>query len=237
MMKINSLSKVLVFVFVSIALCSCGNNDEGTSLTAHDIALTDSEWVDLGLPSGLLWASCNVGETRPEDYGDYYAWGETAVKDVYDWQTYIHCNGAPSRLTKYCNQAALGFDEYTDDLTILQTVDDAASVNIGGGARIPSSSEWRELMAGTISVWTTVNNVYGRKIIGDNGNAIFLPAAGGYWGSALCGDGKYGYYWADGIDLDNPRYAWYFCFDYSLTDNGSIGRDHGFPVRAVRGKK
>ena len=93
---------------------------------------TDYAYVDLGLPSGLLWATCNVGADNPEDYGDYFAWGETQPKDVvYYWSTYPYCNGSYNTLTKYCNNSNYGYNGFTDDLTILLPEDDAATANSG----------------------------------------------------------------------------------------------------------
>ena len=105
---------------------------------------TSGEWVDLGLPSGLLWYSVNLGAAAPEHYGDYYAWGETKTKEDYSWSTYAY-GSASNQLTKYCNNSEYGLDGYTDNLTTLQSSDDAATAVIGKGARIPTKDEWQEL--------------------------------------------------------------------------------------------
>ena len=86
-------------------------------------------YVDLGLPSGTLWATCNVGADTPEGYGDYFAWGETQPKDVYNWSNYQYCNGSHDQLTKYCNNSSYGYNGFTDNLTTLQPGDDAATAN------------------------------------------------------------------------------------------------------------
>ena len=95
------------------------------------------EYVDLGLPSGTLWATCNVGADTPESYGDYFAWGETEPKTTYDWSTYKYCVGEYDRLTKYCSDTTYGYNGFTDDLYVLQPSDDAATVNWGEGWRTP----------------------------------------------------------------------------------------------------
>ena len=107
------------------------------------------EYVDLGLPSGLLWATCNVGATSPEDYGDYFAWGETQPKDTYEWSTYQYCNGSYNTLTKYCSNSSYGYNGFTDNLTTLLPEDDAATANWGGNWRMPTKEEFQELYNNT----------------------------------------------------------------------------------------
>jgi len=191
-------------------------------------------WVDLGLPSGLLWADRNVGASTPEDYGNYYAWGETTPKNIYEWSTYAYGNNY-DELTKYCSEASYGLNGFTDNLTVLQASDDAATVNLGGGARTPTKDQWKELIDHTTSTWITRNGVNGRLLTGFNGNSLFLPAAGYRYGSDLIGAGVDGYYWLSTLYTDDPSYVWNFDFDSYLQDmdyNG--GRGNGFSVRAVR---
>ena len=140
------------------------------------------EWVDLGLPSGTKWYSCNVGVTTPWEYGDYFAWGETTTKDYYDWSTYAYGTGE-NALTKYCNNADNGLNGFTDGLTTLESTDNAATTILGSGARTPTQAEWQELVDNTTSEWTTMDGVYGRKFTASNGKSIFLPAAGNRFGS------------------------------------------------------
>ena len=195
---------------------------------------TAVQWVDLGLPSGLLWADRNVGAQSPEDYGNYYAWGETKPKEVYDWTTYAYGNDDDA-LTKYCYKSDFGLNGFTDNLTTLEASDDAATVNLGGKARTPTQDEWKELINNTTSTWTTRNGVYGRLLTAPNGKSIFLPAAGGRLGSSLTDAGEYGYYWSSALDTDDPDGAWYFLFSsgYQGMFSGYY-RDNGFSVRAVR---
>ena len=189
-----------------------------------------SDWVDLDLPSGLLWATRNVGATSPEEYGDYFAWGETQTKEVfYNWSTYRYSNGDYDQLTKYCNNSSYGYNGFTDGLTTLQPGDDAATANYGG--RTPTQAEWKELIDNTTSQWTTINGVNGRCLTGSNGNSLFLPAAG----RALRSDGSDGYYWSSSLCTELPRYARRFIFLSDIQRVYSNGdRCSGYTVRAVR---
>ena len=129
--------------------------------------------VDLGLPSGLKWAACNLGASRPEEYGDYYAWGETEPKEKYSWETYKF--GTDFVLSKYVTDPAYGA---VDHKTLLDPEDDAAVVNLGGSWRMPTEAEYDELISKAIWTWTSRNGVSGYLVTGSNGNSIFLPAAG-----------------------------------------------------------
>ena len=192
-----------------------GNNGGGT-YNVH-------EYVDLGLPSGTLWATCNVGATSPEGYGDYFAWGETTPKDTYNWDTYRYCNGYYNKLTKYCSKSGYGDNGFTDTLTVLLPEDDAAAANWGNDWCVPTADQWRELSDNTITVWTTQDGVEGRLLTASNGNSLFLPAAG-----------SHGRYWSSSLYTDYPYNAWYFNFEsgyYYVVDNR---RDYGLPVRPVR---
>lgn len=206
-----------------------------TVMVKCDCNLTSGDWVDLGLPSGLLWATRNVGASSSTDYGNYYAWGETTPKSFYDWSTYRYCNGNYDQLTKYCNNSFWGYNGFTDGLTTLQPVDDAATANYGG--RTPTKEEWLELANNTTSQWITINGVIGRCFTGSNGNSLFLPAAGGRWCSYLFRAGSYGLYWSSSLLTDFPDGAWYFYFDsgrQSVEYSSGYRRHVGFTVRAVR---
>lgn len=190
-------------------------------------------YIDLGLPSGLLWATCNVGSDTPEGYGDYFAWGETTTKSTYNWSTYKYCNGSGSTLTKYCNNADYGDNGFTDNLTTLQASDDAATANWGAGWRMPTADEMRELRDNCVVVWTEQNGVNGRKFTGPNGNSIFLPAAGYRGGSELNGAGSYGYCWSSSLDTGYPNGAWSLDFYSGGCNLYGSNRDCGFTVRPV----
>ena len=191
-------------------------------------------YVDLGLPSGLLWASCNVGADNPEDYGDYFAWGETTPKDTYNWSTYQYCNGSNNTLTKYCNNSNYGYNGFTDNLTTLEPSDDAATANWGSGWRMPTKEEWQELYNNTTVTWTTQNGVNGRLFTAANGNSLFLPAAGYRGNSSLYSAGSFGVYWSSSLYTDNPSRAWSFYFGSGYTIMYSYDRNYGQSVRAVR---
>ena len=191
-------------------------------------------YVDLDLPSGLLWATCNVGATSPEDYGDYFAWGETQPKDTYSWSTYQYCNGSNSTLTKYCNNSSYGYNGFTDNLTTLLPEDDAAAANWGGNWRMPTKEEFQELYNNTTVTWTQQNGVNGRLFTASNGNSLFLPAAGYRFNSSLYDAGSYGYYWSSSLITEGPDYAWDLYFDsgnYGVSDDY---RYYGQSVRPVR---
>ena len=195
-----------------------------------------NDYVDLGLPSGLLWATCNVGANVPEEYGDYFAWGETTPKDTYNWSTYQYCNGSFNTLTKYCNNSSYGYEGFTDDLTTLLPEDDAATANWGSGWRMPTEEEWEELLDNTTVTWTTQNGVNGRLFTATNGNSLFLPAAGARWDGELGNVGS-GNYWSSSLDMvysDNSDNALGFGFESGGYIVGYAGRYYGFTVRPVR---
>lgn len=192
------------------------------------------EFADLGLPSGTKWATCNVGASKPEEYGDYFAWGETEPKDNYDWSTYKWCNGSSTTMTKYCTNSEYGS---VDNKIILELSDDAANANWRGDWRMPTKVEYDELrnLSYTTWTWTSLNGVNGYKVTSKtNGNSIFLPAAGYRYDSDLAYAGSNGYY------LSSSLYAGYSGRPYGLLFCSSFGVawnyfDHyyGQSVRAV----
>ena len=163
------------------------------------------EYVDLGLPSGLKWAKCNLGASKPSDYGDYYAWGETAPKADYTWATYKWMQAGQSDwkyITKYTfadgKTGGIWYDSsgnfIGDNLTTLRPADDAATQQLGSPWRMPTVDEQEELITKCTWTWTTQDGVNGYQVDGPNGNAIFLPAAGLRSGSALGSAGSRGFY-------------------------------------------
>lgn len=157
---------------------STPTNPTDTTSTPTDTTATPvpDEWVDLGLPSGLLWAKCNLGATTPEGYGNYYAWGETQPKSEYTWATYTYGDfDSTYHLYKYNTSDSYGT---VDNKTTLEAMDDAATVALGSGARIPTYDDWVELRSNTMGEWTQQNGVNGWKFTATNGNSLFLPAAG-----------------------------------------------------------
>ena len=191
----------------------------------------EHEWVDLGLTSGTLWATCNVGATAPEDYGDYFAWGETEPKEDYSWSTYKWCNGSYKTQTKYCTNSKYGT---VDDKTELEPEDDAAFVNWGSTWRMPTYDQQMELVTECSWQWTVVNGVNGRLATGPNGNTLFLPAAGCRYNSSLEDAGLYGYVWSRTLHESASHCARYLTFNRLDVDGHYYTRYQGFVVRPVR---
>lgn len=191
-------------------------------------------WADLGLPSGIKWASCNVGAEKPEDYGNYYAWGEILPKEDYSWITYKYANGDYNKLTKYCTDASYGDNGFTDNKTTLEPEDDAAHVNWGGSWRMPTDAEWYELQTNCTWTWTTQNGVNGYQVTSKtNSNSIFLPAAGYRYVTLLYDVGGGGYYWSSSLYEGNPYGAWGLYFGSVNVDRDGNGRNNGQSVRPV----
>lgn len=187
-----------------------------------------AEAVDLGL--SVKWASFNVGATKPEEYGGYYAWGETEEKEEYSWGTYNWCKGTATSITKYCTNSE---DGTVDNKTTLDPEDDVAHVKWGGTWRMPTQAEIQELVEKCTWTWTEQNGVSGQLVTSSNGNSIFLPAAGDRNGTDFGHRGSRGYYWSATLYEDYSYYAYYLHFNSS---NGSWGRSSrflGFAVRPV----
>jgi len=192
------------------------------------------EYVDLGLPSGTLWATCNVGADSPEDYGDYFAWGDIYPKEFYEWSTYQYSNGSPSSLTKYCGVSNYGYNGFTDSLSVLLPEDDAATANWGADWHTPSEYQLQELYQNTNHVWTTMNGVIGRLFTASNGNTLFMPAAGYYDEDDLVMEGEYGGYWSSTLYYLSPFNARDLYFNSANSFMGGYRRCYGQSVRAVR---
>ena len=186
------------------------------------------EAVDLGL--SVKWATMNIGANAPEEYGDYFAWGETTLKVTYNWLTYKWCNGSYDTQTKYCTDSYYGT---VDHKTTLELSDDAAHANWGGTWRMPTWDEIKELLDNCSWEWTTQNGVYGQKVTGPNGNSVFLPAAGYRWGDNLILAGSYGYYWSSSLNPSNDDNAYEMEFGSGGTYWSYDYRGRGQSVRAV----
>ena len=222
---------------MAAVFAACEKNDpsqnDGNSNTGSDNA-TDTNghgYVDLGLPSGTKWATCNVGATAPEEYGNYYAWGETEPKTTYDWSTYKWCNGDYDTQTKYCTDSSYGT---VDNKTVLELADDAARANWGGAWRMPTDAEWTELRENCTWTWITKNGVNGYEVKSKiNGNSIFLPAAGWRGYDDLNWTGNYGYYWSSSLNSDYPWGAWGVYFGSDFVGGYGDRRCYGQSVRPV----
>ena len=190
-------------------------------------------YVDLGLPSGTLWADRNVGAALPEDYGDYFAWGETTTKSNYAWATLKYCeDNSGDRFSKYNTQSKYG---NVDNKTVLERSDDAATANWGSGWCMPTQQQFQELYDNCTWTWTTRNGKNGYEVKGKNGNSIFLPAAGYRGGTGLSRAGSFGLYWSSSLHTDYPNGGRYLYFDSGYVYPDYLyGRHYGRSVRAVR---
>ena len=220
-------------------------------------------YVDLGLPSGLKWATCNVGASAPEEYGGYFAWGDTVPyykeghsqdnpcsdwkddkkkENGYAWSTYKWCEGSYKTMTKYCNNGTYGNNGFTDTKTTLDLEDDAASYNWGGIWRMPTQADWQELQDNCKWDWLSENNtefggIAGYKVTsqkdGYKDRFIFLPAAGYRGDAGLYDVGYGGHYWSSSLGTGSPSVAWDFYFLSDGVYADSGSRDLGQSVRPV----
>lgn len=210
----NKLTIALLFAMIGVAMTSLVSCNK----TNDDDSNTPINWVDLGLPSGLLWADCNLGAATPYELGDEFAWGETSTKNYYEysWSSYCYSNES-GLLTKYCNNPECGFDSFTDTLTWLESGDDAATAYLGERVRIPTKEEWQELMDNT-NKEIIVSPTKGCKFTAANGNSIFMPMN---W----TGDGLY---WSSSLDINAPNNARCFAFSDGWASYSYEGEPYSF---------
>ena len=212
----------------------------GGSVRAVRMPEENHEYVDLGLPSGTLWATCNIGASAPEEYGNYFAWGETESKETFTWENYKWCEGRFDSMTKYCTDSGYGSNGFTDGKTELDPEDDAAYVNWGPSWRMPTHEQQRELVEQCTWTWETRNSVKGQLVTGPNGNTIFLPASRssvqespwdtGTWGS-------WAFYWSRTLrtnQSDNASDLLYPAYPANATWDHYNDRYIGEAVRPVR---
>lgn len=207
------------------------------AITATCELNVERKYVDLGLPSGLKWATMNVGATKPEESGDFFAWGETQPKSNYNWSTYKWCNGGASSLTKYKASSLYGS---VATKIALDPEDDAAHVNWGGSWRMPTFAELQELLDNCTWTWTSDYNgtgIAGRIVTsnksGYTDKSLFLPAAGLRDGTNLRNAGSYGYYWSSSLYTDTPTSSYLVHFHSGAFGWSSSFRFGGFSVRPV----
>ena len=232
----TKMKKTAKLFFIAILLLTC----------VHVSAQKKHKYVDLGLPSGTMWATCNLGANNPEDYGDYLAWGENTPKAKYNWSNYKFCKGSNKTLTRNCNNPKFGYNGFIDNYYGLNGGDDPACHNWGLGWHIPSIEHWEELYNNTTSTWTCRNGVYGMLFTGRNGKSIFLPAAGYRTDGELNLAGSNCVYWSDAIlswysrdkqdygRFDNtPSRAMLVGFKSDRFYQGNDERCYGLPVRPI----
>lgn len=198
--------------------------------------LATSGAVDMG--TSVKWAAYNLGATKPEEYGDYYAWGETQTKSNYKWSTYKLCNVDYNRQTKYCPADKTEYwdgEGTPDGKTVLDLEDDAAHVNLGGAWRMPTDEEWTELRVNCPWEWTVYEGINGYMVYGfDSGNSLFLPAAGYRYNTNLYDAGSLGRYWSSSLNTDYPLDAWGVYFSSGAVSRyGNGQRYNGYSVRPV----
>ena len=208
-----------------------GGKTATCNVTVNAASSSDS-YVDLGL--SVKWATCNVGATRPEEYGSYFAWGEISTKSIYDWSTYQWCRGSGTTLTKYNSNGSYGNIDYK---TVLDLSDDAARAKLGSPWRMPTQAEQEELLNNCTWTWTTMSGVKGYKVSGTKsgytGNWIFLPAAGYYKEDSRSNAGSSGYYWSSMLESSGTTLAYYISFSSSVKSQSYSDRYYGRSVRPV----
>jgi hypothetical protein len=198
------------------------------------LAVLKGDFVDLGLPSGTMWAKCNLGATNPEESGNYYMWGDInghTKTEGYNFSWGNGWDGTNKRFDPDGNYGKTDAAELIGDIPV-DAKYDAARASMGGCARLPTSSEAIELNVLGTWTWTTLNGVNGYNVTGPNGNSIFLPAAGIFDGSELSNEGTYGYYWVS--TLGGVENGCYFYFNSGSLGMSSDYRYFGYSVRAVQ---
>jgi hypothetical protein len=201
-----------------------------TTVTVTGPGYNVPEPVDLGLTSRKRWGSFNLGATVPEEYGDYFAWGETEPKSNYTWGTYKYCNGTETSLTKYNQMPSFGSVDEKSLTSLTHSDDPCTSLSVYGW-EMPSKEDFEELKSECTWKLSTQNGVKGYKITGKNGNSIFLPAAGYMNGSVLEKEGEYGYYWTRDLFANYPSRANYLYFNDSNVTLNLGSRMSGYTVR------
>ena len=193
------------------------------------------EAVDLGIVvngKSIKWGSFNLGATKPEEYGDYYAWGEMEPKDDYSWTTYKFGTSMYGPFSKYNTKDSYG---PVDNKAVLESGpegDDVASKLLGGKWRMPTDPEW-DALRGLKLEWATINGVNGKLVTAGNGNSIFLPAAGWREVTSLNKKGEISDYWSSSVNENSPSSAWGVRFSPSQAYSYNYYRYFGLPIRPV----
>ena len=238
--KMNKFTKAIAAIMLIVAaiiVAGCNKPDEPDNGENHGASVSGSienhDYVDLGLPSGTLWATCNIGAVAPKEYGEYFSWGETNPKEDYSWDTYQYGRWGSS-FTKYFLSPFEGYPGFADNLKVLEECDDAASVLWGGGWRIPTYRQLKELINNCTLDGPHVNGINDWACVGPNGNRLVLPFAGYKEGSTL--SGYYGYYWSSSLYCEHPDdsgSAWLFFNEGDEYDMSFDYRNLGLTIRPV----
>ncbi|MBO7570680.1 MAG: hypothetical protein J6T48_00855 [Bacteroidales bacterium] len=221
MKGMHIIKRMLFIAYITL----CYNVCLGQILNGH-------EYVDLGLPSGTKWATCNIGATIPEEYGDYFAWGETSPKTEYSPDNYKYWNYEDDEHETWIYLLKYNIDCWgvEDNKKVLEPIDDAASVNWGKGWRMPTKKEFDELYKYCTYMEATSNGVKGQLIVGCNNNYIFLPNAG----SSMYRKDLVGYYWSSSIYDAKNENNWHYYTNYAwINENNKENRYCGLSVRPV----
>lgn len=237
------VSSLLAFVVIFAGCKGTGSDNsasekEDIAESAADSIVEEAEvYVDLGLPSGRLWAKCNIGAKNPEDSGDFFAWGETTVKNEYietnNKYYYVGSDENGFDALSVSKYNAVAYYGSVDNKMTLDPEDDAATANLGEDWRMPTKEDMEELVAECTWTSTTINGVEGFLVAGPNGNSIFLPFAGRIYLDEISVADK-GYYFTNSIDADDSNaYALVFNSD-NKPCVWSTYRYYGCPVRPVR---
>lgn len=218
----KKLALLLVIQLPLILVTACSDDEENDKTVSNGV-LNGHKWVDMGLPSGLKWATCNVGAMSPEDPGEYFPWGETEPK--YYSQRYG---------VSYITLKSQGVIDNNGNLTKDY---DAAAKKWGSTWRMPTAAEQQELMNYCTWTWEVLDdgngsNFAGYKITGKNGNSIFLPATGHSYTGTIYNAGTEGAYWSASA-YDNDVKAYYIFFSSYSFQSGNSYRDFGFNLRPV----
>ena len=247
MKRIIKLLPIVAVLCVEVVSCDKDDNDDVKNPNIY----LGHEYVDLGLK--VKWATCNVGAEKPEEFGDYFAWGDTTTKYLpgyaqsespqwknymwggYSWENYRFCSETSNSLFKYCNDSGSGYDNYTDTLTILTPADDVAHYKWGGNWRMPTYADFYELLNNCNFEFTTQNGVEGMKVISkkDSSKSIFLPDAGSRNVTNLEGVGLGGTYWSSSLYKFDPSCALYLTFYPGYHFTSFVNRCYGLSVRPV----
>ena len=203
--------------------------------------IKEYEYVDLGLPSGLKWAKCNVGAETETDFGDYFMWGSTTpnTDTPCNWKNAPFNNGSSEYNEEYFNtHISEWLNEDSGEYLTLKPEFDAATQIMGGDWRMPTQDEFQELIDNTTKEWTQVNGVNGYKFTskkeGYQNNSIFIPAAGSCGDGSVDSVGSYGSVWSSSLYASDHGNAWSLDFDSGYCHMSGSYRGYGLSVRGVR---